>query len=91
MDQILTSFGLREKIAAGLKITMFSLPYIHQAPRQVKHIKYYQIYYPKLRRNIGVGVLIDQILPTHMNVPGIERTYALGKEAHVLRDGVISE
>jgi hypothetical protein len=65
MDQILTSSGLREKIAAGLKITMFSLSYMHQVPRQVKYIKYYQIYYAKLRRNMGMGVLINQILNTH--------------------------
>jgi hypothetical protein len=79
MDQILTYFCLREKIAAGLKITMFSLPYLHQAPRQVKHIKYYQIYYPKMRKNIGVGVFIDHILTTHMNVPGMERAYVSGR------------
>jgi hypothetical protein len=84
MDEILTSFGLREKLASGLKITMFSLSYMHQAPRQVKHVKYYQIYYPRLSRNIVIGVLIDQILTTHMNVPGMERTYASGNEAHVL-------
>jgi hypothetical protein len=71
MDQILTSFCLREKIAAGLKIRIFSLSYMHQAPRQVKHIKYYQIYYPNLSSSIGVGVLTDQ-----MNVPGMECTYA---------------
>jgi hypothetical protein len=41
-------------------------------------------YYPTLRRNIRVGVLIDLILTTHMNVPGMEPKYASGKEAHVL-------
>jgi hypothetical protein len=84
MDQIQTSFGLRGKNATGLKITMFSLSYMHQAQRQVKHIKYYQIYYPGLRRYTGVGVPIDQILTTHINVPGIEPTYASGKEVHEL-------
>jgi hypothetical protein len=82
MDQILTSFGIKEMIAAGLNITVLSC--IHPALRQVKHIKFRQNYYPRLRRNIGVGVLIDQILTTHMNVPGMEPTYASGKEAHVL-------
>jgi hypothetical protein len=37
-----------------------------------------------MRSNIGIGVLIDQILTTHMNVPGMEPAYASGKEAHVL-------
>jgi hypothetical protein len=83
MDHILTFFGLREMISAGLKITKFCLSYMHQAPRQVRHTKYYQNYYPKLRRNI-VGVLMDQILTTHMNVPGMEPTYASAKGAHVL-------
>jgi hypothetical protein len=83
MDQILTSFGLREMTTAGLKI-MFCLSYTHPALRQVKHIKCYENYYPKLRRNIGVDVLIDQTLTTHMNVPGMETTYASGMEAHVL-------
>jgi hypothetical protein len=83
MDQIVTSFGLRELIAAGLKIAMF-LSSTHSALRQVKHIKCYQNYYPKLGRNIGVGVLIDQMSTTHMNVPGMEPTYASGKEAHVI-------
>jgi hypothetical protein len=82
MDLILTAFALREKIAAELKITTFNLSYMHQAPRQVKHIQYYQIYYTRLRRNIGVGILIDQILTTHMNAPGMEPTYASGKVAH---------
>jgi hypothetical protein len=49
-----------------------------------QNIKCYQNYYPKFRRNIGVGVLVDQILTTHMKVPGMEPTYASGKEAHVL-------
>jgi hypothetical protein len=57
---------------------------MHQAPRQVKHKKCYQNYYPKLRRNIGEGALIDHILTTHMNVPGMEPIYASGKDAHVL-------
>jgi hypothetical protein len=35
-----------------------------------------------LRRNTGVGVLIDQILTAHMNVPETEPIYASGKEAH---------
>jgi hypothetical protein len=84
VDQILTSFGLRGKIAAGLKITMFSLSYVHPIQRHVKHIKCYQNYYPKLRRNTGVGILIDQILTTHMNDPKMELTYASGKEANAL-------
>jgi hypothetical protein len=70
--------------AAELKITMFCLSYTHPALKQVKHIKCYQNYYKKLRRNIGVGVIIDQILTMHMNVPGMEPTFASGKEAHVL-------
>jgi hypothetical protein len=48
------------------------------------HTKFYQNYYLKLRRNIGVGVLIDQILTAHMNVPGMLPTYASGNEALVL-------
>jgi hypothetical protein len=73
MDQILSSFGLREKTAAGLSI-IFSLSYMHQAPRHVQHtcIKCYQNYYPKLRKNTGVGVLIDQILTMPIIVPGLE-------------------
>jgi hypothetical protein len=70
-------------IAAGLKM-MFCFSHTHPARRQVRHVKCYQIYYPKLRRNIGVGVLINQILTTNMNVPEMEPTYASGKEAHVL-------
>jgi hypothetical protein len=77
MDQILTSFGLRQMIAVGLKITIFCLSYRQSALRQAK-------YYPQLRRYTGVGVLIDQMLTTHMNVPGMEPTYAPGKKAHVL-------
>jgi hypothetical protein len=46
--------------------------------------KCYQNYYPKLRSNIGVGVLVDQILTTHMNVSGMEPTYTSSKEARVL-------
>jgi hypothetical protein len=87
MDQILTSFGFREMTAAGLKKTMFCLSYMHPAVRQVKHIKCYQNYHPKLRRNIGAAILTDQILNTHMNVPGMEPTYASCKEAHVLIQG----
>jgi hypothetical protein len=34
--------------------------------------------------NIGVSVHIDYILTTHMNVPGVEPTYASGKEMHLL-------
>jgi hypothetical protein len=37
-----------------------------------------------LKRNTGVGVHIDQILTTHMDLLGMEPTYASGKEAHVL-------
>jgi hypothetical protein len=29
---------------------------------------------------MGVGVLIDHTLTTHTNIPGIEGTYASGKE-----------
>jgi hypothetical protein len=66
MDEIHTSFGhLRVNISAKLKVTMFSLSHMHQAPRQVKYIKYYQIYSSKSRRNTGVGVLIDQVLTTY--------------------------
>jgi hypothetical protein len=39
MDHIQTSFGLRKITAAGLKITMFCLSYVHPALRQVKLIK----------------------------------------------------
>jgi hypothetical protein len=46
---------LKKKTAAGLKTTMFSLSYMHHVPIQVKHIKCYQNYYPKLRINIGAG------------------------------------
>jgi hypothetical protein len=66
---------------AGLKITVFCLSGTHPALRQVKHTKFHQKYYPRLRRNIAVGVLTDQILTTFMNVPGMEPTYATGKEA----------
>jgi hypothetical protein len=84
MDQILTSFDLRQMTAAGLNITMFCLKYTHPALRQVKHTNFHQNYYSKLRRNIGEGAVIDQILTTHMNVPGMEPTYASDKEVHVL-------
>jgi hypothetical protein len=36
------------------------------------------------RRNIGIGILIDQILTTHMNVHEMEPTYASGETAHEL-------
>jgi hypothetical protein len=39
MGQSLTSFGLKKKTDAGLKIAVFSLSYVHKAPRQVKHKK----------------------------------------------------
>jgi hypothetical protein len=77
-------FWPQEMIAAVLKITMFCLSYTHPALRQVKHIKLNQNYYPKLRGNIGVCVLTDQILTTCMNVPEMENKYASGEEAHVL-------
>jgi hypothetical protein len=83
MDHILTSLGLREMTAAALKITMF-LSYTSPPLRKFFFFKSYQNCYPKFRRNTGVGVLIDQILTTNLNVPGMERTYASGKEAHVL-------
>jgi hypothetical protein len=60
-------YGLKEMIVAELKI-MFYLSYMHPTLRQVKHTKFHQNYYPKLRRNLKAGVLIDQILTTHMNV-----------------------
>jgi hypothetical protein len=69
-DQIVTSFDLIW--LAGLKIIVFFLSYTQPALRQVKHIKFYQNYYPKLRRNTGVGVVIERILTTYMNVSGIE-------------------
>jgi hypothetical protein len=84
MDQIVTSFGLGGMIAAGLKITMFCLSFTYPALRQMKHIKCYQNYYPKLRRNESIDIHIDQILTTQINVPEMEPTYAPGKEVHVL-------
>jgi hypothetical protein len=84
MDHNQTSFGLRQMTAAGLKITMFCMSYTYPALRQVKHIKCYQNYCPKLRRNIRVRVITDNLLTKHMNVPGMEPTYASGEEAHVL-------
>jgi hypothetical protein len=77
------SFGHREMIAAGLKITVFCLSYLHPVPRQLEHIKFHQNY-SKLRRYIGICVLIDHILTTHMNIHGMEPAYASCKEAHVL-------
>jgi hypothetical protein len=96
MNQILTSFGLREMNAAGLKIATFCLSYMHPALRQVKHINFHQNYYTKLWRNLGVGIVTDQILNTHMNVPRMELRYSSGKVVHVfiyytLRDRFISE
>jgi hypothetical protein len=73
-----------EVIDAGLKVVMFCLSYTHPALRQVEHITFQQNYYPELRRSIEVSVLIDQILTTIMNVPGMEPTHASGKEAHAL-------
>jgi hypothetical protein len=46
-----SNFFWPQNTVAGLKITMFSLSNMHLLPRQVKHIKYYQIYYPKLKIN----------------------------------------
>jgi hypothetical protein len=74
--------------AAQLKTTMFYLSYTQPALRGVKHIKCYQDYYPKLTRKVWVGVLNDQTLTTHMDVPGIEPTYASGKEANVLTHSI---
>jgi hypothetical protein len=65
IDHIVTYFGLREMIVAALKIMVFCSPYLHPALREAKHLKYYQNYYPKLRRNIGVDVFINEILTTH--------------------------
>jgi hypothetical protein len=59
-----------------MKITILSLSYMQQAPRQVKHIKFYQNYYPKFEINRGVGVLTVQILTTHINVSQMECTCA---------------
>jgi hypothetical protein len=37
---------------------------------------------------MGAGVLVDQILTTHMNVPGIEPAYASDKAAYcIYREG----
>jgi hypothetical protein len=74
--------------AAQLKTTTFYLLYTQPALREVKHIKCYQDYYPKLTRNVWVGVLNDQTLTTRMDVPGIEPTYASGKEANVLTHSI---
>jgi hypothetical protein len=51
---------------------------------ETSETKFYQNYYPKLRRNIGVGVLTDQILTARMTVPGMEPAYASGGETPVL-------
>jgi hypothetical protein len=83
MGHILTSFGIRELLATGLKTTVFCLSYTQSAVRQVKHIKCYRNHL-KLRRNIGASVRADQVSATHMNVLGMKCTYASGKEAHVL-------
>jgi hypothetical protein len=68
--------------AAGLNMTVFCLSYVHPGLTQVRHTKCYQNYYPKLRRNIEVGVLIDQILTTDMKVPEKEHKYASGKDVY---------
>jgi hypothetical protein len=73
-----------KRTAAGLMITVFCLSYIHPALRQIKDIKFCQNYYSTLRQIIGEGFLINQTLITHMNVPGIESTYASSKEACML-------
>jgi hypothetical protein len=37
-----------------------------------------------IEKKLRLVVLIGQILTTHMNEPGMEPTYASGKETHVL-------
>jgi hypothetical protein len=59
IDKILTSFDHKVKTAAGLNIIVLSLSYMHEIQKQVKHFKFYENYYHKRRRNIGVCVLND--------------------------------
>jgi hypothetical protein len=46
--------------------------------------KMLETYYPKIRRNMGIYILSNQLLITHIYVSEMETTYASGKVTHVV-------